>query len=158
MVARWLSNLKWFLLIAIVAGPGWTYYNWTLLETIKRVGAEGVETTGLVDGGESHSGRRSGTSYKIHVIWQDTANTQHAENVDISSEYANKIIQGDMLTIDTVQIKYLASDAKAPVFVVEDLPQQQDDKQIMIWVGLAAGIAGIIGSAIFFLTGRNKKA
>lgn len=158
MVAKWLSNLKWFLLIAIVAGPGWAYYNWTLLETIKHVGTDGVEATALVDGGESHSGRRSGTSYKIHVIWQDAANAQHAQNIDISSEFAKKIIQGDTLTIDTVQVKYLADDAKAPVFVVEDLPQQQDDKQLMIWVGIAAGIAGIIGSAIFFLVGRNKNA
>lgn len=158
MIARLLSNIKWLLLVAVVGGPGWAIFNWMQLETIKRVAAEGVETTAIVDGGESHSGRRSGTTYKIHALWTDANNAEHAENIDVSSEYAHKIIQGDMLLIETVQIKYLAADAKAPVFVSEDLPQQHDDKQTMIILGIAAGIVGLIGSGIFFLVGRKKPA
>lgn len=158
MIARWLSNLKWVLLIAIVAGPGFAYFMWTELETIKRVAAEGVEATAIVDGGESRSGRRSGTTYTIHALWMDTNNAQRAENIAISSEFATSIIQDDMLLIDAVQIKYLPADAAAPVFVVEDLSQQQADKELMIWLGLGACAIGVIGSAIFFLVGRRKAA
>jgi len=158
MIARWLSNLKWILLIAIVAGPGFAYFMWTELETIKRIAAEGVETTAMVDGGESRSGRRSGTSYTIHALWTDANNAERAENINISSEYAHSIIQDDMLLIDAVQIKYLPGDAAAPVYVVEDIPQQQADKELMIWLGVGAGVIGVIGSAIFFLVGRKKPA
>jgi hypothetical protein len=154
---RIISNIKWLLLIAIVAGPGWSYLNWTDAEKIKRVAAEGTEVTAVVDGGESRSGRRSGTTYTIHAVWPEGDLTR-AEDIDISSEYAKKIIQDDMLLIDTVQIKYIASDAEAKAYVVEDLPQQQSDKEQMIWLGIAAGVIGAIGSAIFFLMGRRKAA
>jgi hypothetical protein len=158
MIAQLLSNLKWFLLIAIVAGPGWAYYSWTGLETVKRVAAEGTEATAFVDGGQSRSGRRSGTSYSIHAIWPGVGGVEHAKDIDISSEYAKKIIQDDMLLIDDVQIRYMPNDDAAPVFVVEDIPQQQQDKELMIWLGIGAGVAGLIGSAVFFLVGRKKSA
>lgn len=162
MIARWLSdlvsNIKWLLLIAIVAGPGWAFYSWTELEKIKRVAAEGVEVTALVDGGESRSGRRSGTSYTIHAIWPGAGDIQHAEDINITSEYAHKIIQDDMLMIDTVQIKHIPDDSSAPVVVVDDIPQLQADKDLMIMLGIGAGVIGLIGSAIFFLGGRRKSA
>lgn len=158
MFDRIISNIKWVLLIAVVAGPGWSYLSWTDLEKIKRVGAEGVETTAIVDGGESRSGRRSGTSYSIHAVWAGEGDLQRAEDIDITSEYAKQIIQDDMLLIDTVQIKYIPGDDTAPVYVVDDLPQQQADKELMIWLGIGAGVVGLIGSAIFFLAGRRKSA
>jgi hypothetical protein len=156
MIAKWLSNLKWFLLIAIVAGPGWAYYSWTGLEAVKRVAAQGTEATAFVDGGESRSGRRSGTSYSIHAIWPGEGGVERAENISISSEYAKGIVQDDMLLIDEVQIKYMPGDDAAPVLVVDDIPQQQADKELMIWLGIGAGVIGVIGSAIFFLAGRRK--
>jgi len=157
MIERIVSNIKWLLLIAIVGGPGWSYLNWTDLEKINRVSVEGTEVTALVDGGESRSGRRSGTSYTIHAIWPE-GDLERAEDIAITSEYAKKIIQDDMLMIDTVQVKYIPNDLSAKAFVVEDLPQQQADKELMIWLGVAAGVVGAIGSAIFFLAGRRKSA
>jgi hypothetical protein len=158
MVARWLSQLKWLLLIAIVAGPGFAYFEYTELDTIKKISAEGVIANAVVDGGETRTGRRSGTSYKIHAIWTDVNNQEHAENIDISSEFAHKIVQDDMLLVDAVQVKYLPSDPKAPVFAADDLPQQQQDKELMMYLGLGAGVVGLIGSAIVFMAGRKKAA
>jgi hypothetical protein len=156
MLAKWLSNLKWALLLAIVAGPGFAYWSFTEAQTLKRVMAEGVEATAIVDGGESTSGRRRATTYKIHAIWTDQAGTERAENISISSEYAGKIIQDDFLAVDTVVVKYLADDPAAPVVVAEDAPTQIADKELMIMLGAAAGVIGLIGSAIFFLMGRKK--
>ena len=157
MLERIISNIKWLLLVAIVAGPGWAYLSYTDLEKIKRVSAEGVEVTAVVDGGESRSGRRSGTSYSIHAVWAE-GDLEHAEDIDITSEFAKKIIQDDMLLIDTVQVKYIPTDTAAPVYVVDDIPQQQADKELMIWLGIAAGVVGAIGSAAIFLMGRRKAA
>lgn len=161
MIGRWfadiVSNIKWLLLLAIVAGPGWAFFSYTELEKIKRVAAEGTEVTAIVDGGESRSGRRSGTSYTIHAIWPGDGDVQHAEDVSITSEYAKKIIVDDMLLIDTVQIKYMKDDS-GPVVVVDDIPQLQADKDLMIYLGIGAGVVGLIGSAIFFLVGRKRAA
>ena len=98
MLAKWLSNLKWALLLAIVAGPAFAYFSYTEAQTVKRVMAEGVEATAIVDGGESTSGRRRATTYKIHAIWTDQAGAERAEDISISSEYAGKIIEDDYLT------------------------------------------------------------
>lgn len=161
MIGKWfadfVSQIKWLLLIAIVAGPGWAYYNWTELEKIKLVAAEGAEVAAVIDGGESRSRRRSGTSYTIHAIWPGEGNVQHAEDISISSEYAKKIIADDMLLIETAQIKYM-SDGSGPTIVVDDIPQQQADKQLMIWLGIGAGVIGAIASAIFFIAGRRRSA
>lgn len=157
MLAKWLSNLKWALVIAIFAGPGFAYWSYTEAQTLKRVMAEGVEATAIVDGGEIRSGRRSGTSYKLHAIWTDEAGAERAENITISSEYASKVIdEDDYLIIESVGVKYLANEPTAPVIVTEDGPTQVADRELMIMLGGAAGVAGLIGSAIFFLLGRKK--
>jgi hypothetical protein len=156
MLARWLSNLKWALLLAIVAGPAFAYFSYSEAQTLKRVSAEGVEATAVVDGGESRSGRRSGTTYKIHAIWTDQAGAERAENITISSEYAGKIIEDDYLLIESVVVKYLANDPSVPAVVAEDAPQQIADKELFMWLGAGAGVIGLIGSAIFFLMGRKK--
>ena len=156
MLAKWLSNLKWALLLAIVAGPGFAYWSYTEAQTLKRVMTEGVEATAIVDGGESTSGRRRATTYKIHAIWTDQAGAERAENISISSEYAGKIIQDDFLTIESVVVKYLPNEPTIEAIVAEDGPMQVADKELMIMLGGAAGVVGLIGSAIFFLIGRKK--
>ncbi len=159
MIGRWfadfVSQIKWLLLIAIAAGPAWSHYNWTELEKVKRVAAEGTEVSAVVDGGESRSRRRSGTSYTIHAIWPGDGNVQHAEDISVTSEYAKQIIADDMLLIDTAQIKYMP-DGSGPTFVVDDIPRQQADKELMIWLGIAAGVIGAIASATFFFIGRRR--
>jgi hypothetical protein len=156
MLANWLSNIKWALLLAIVAGPGFAVWSFMEMQTFQRIGAEGTEAAAVIDGGESRSGRRSGTTYKIHAIW-DANGTERAENITISSEYAGKIIDGDYLLIESAQIKYLPNEPSVEAVVVEDLPQRIADAQLMIYLGIGAGVVGLIGSAIFFLTGRKKK-
>jgi hypothetical protein len=156
MLARWLSNLKWALVIAIFAGPGFAFWSFTEAQTLKRVMADGAEATAIVEGGESTSGRRRGTTYKIHAIWTDQAGAERAESITISSEYAGKIIEDDFLMIDSVVVKYLANEPDVPAIVAEDGPTQIADKELMMWLGGGAGVIGLIGSAIFFLMGRKK--
>lgn len=158
MFERWLSNLKWALVIAIFAGPAFAYYSYTQVQLTKRILAEGVETTAVIDGGESRSGRRSGTTYKIHAIWTPDGGMERAENITVSSEFAHAIIDGEYLTIEEAQIKYLPGEPEKAAIVVADADQQISDDTLMMWLGGGAGIVGLIGSAIFFLVSRNKKA
>jgi hypothetical protein len=156
MLGRWLSNLRWALLIAIFAGPGFAYFTYTEAQTLKRVMAEGVEATATVAGGESRSGRRSGTTYKIQVVWTDQAGAERAETIAISSDYAATIIEGEFLTVDSVIIKYLADDPSVSAVVVEDAPTQIAENELFMMLGAGAGVVGLVGSAFFFLAGRRK--
>jgi len=158
MLAKWLSNIKWLLLIAIFAGPAFAYWSYTEAQTTKRIMSEGVEATAVVDGGEIRSGRRSGTSYKIHAVWTDPAGAERAENISISSEYAHKIIdEDDYLLIESAVVKYLPAEPTIAAIVAEDGPTQVADDELMMMLGGGAGVIGLIGSAIFFLVGRKKK-
>jgi len=156
MLAKWLSNLKWALVIAIFAGPAIAYFSYTEAQTFKRIAAEGVEATAVVDGGESRSGRRSGTTYKIHAIWTDAKGAERAENIEVSSEYAHSIIEGDYLTVDSVNVKYLPEEPDTQAIVATDATQRIADKELVMWLGVGGGVLGLIGAPIFFLAGRKK--
>jgi hypothetical protein len=158
MFGNLLRNLKWALVIAIFAGPGFAYFSYTEAEAIKKVMAEGVEATAAVDGAASESGRRRATTYTIHAIWADDGGVQHAADLDISSEFADQVIEGDYIVIDAVQVKYTPGGDDATAVVIDDADQQIADKMLMVYLGAATGVIGLIGSAIFFLTGRRKAA
>jgi len=157
MLANWLSQWKWALVIAIFAGPAFAYWSYTEGQTFKHVLADGVETSAVIDGGESHRGRRSGTSYNIHAIWKTDGGIERQEKIEISSEYAHKIIDGDYLLIEDAKIKYLPNEPEVAAIVVEDGPQRIADKELMMYLGAGAGVIGLIGAPIFFLVGRKKK-
>jgi hypothetical protein len=158
MLANWLSNIKWALVLAIFAGPAFAYWSYTEGQTFKHIMADGVEAAAVVDGGESRSSRRGvTTSYKIHAIWTDDKGAERAENIEISSEYAGKIIEDDYLLIESANVKYLPNEPEVAALVSEDGPQRIKDKEMMTYLGAGAGGIGLIGSAIFFLGGRRKK-
>jgi hypothetical protein len=155
--SNWVRNLKWALLIAIIAGPGFAYYSFTEAGKIEQVMASGVEAEAFVAGGSVTSGRRRGTTYKLDAIWADAGGAPQQQEIAISSEFASQVIVDDTLTIDLVHVKYVPDNAELPVIIVEDAANQLADNRMMIWLGIAAGIIGAIGSALFFLFGRKKK-
>jgi hypothetical protein len=157
MLANWLSQIKWVLVLAIFGGPAFAYWSYTEGQTFKHVMTDGVEANAVVDGGESQSGRRRATTYKIHAIWTDDKGAERAENIEISSEYAGKIIEDDYLLIESTNVKYLPNEPEVAAIVSEDGPQRIKDKELMTYLGAGAGGVGLIGSALFFLVGRRKK-
>jgi hypothetical protein len=156
-MANWLSQWKWALVIAIFAGPAFAYWSYTEGQTYKRIMAEGVETTATIDGGESTTRRGVTTSTKINAVWQTAGNVERKEAIEVSSEYAKKIIDGDYLTIEEAKIKYLPNELEAGALVTEDGPQRIKDKEMMMYLGAGAGVIGLIGAPIVFLAGRRKK-
>jgi hypothetical protein len=157
MLANWLSQWKWALVIAIFAGPAFAYWSFTEGQTFKRIMADGIETTAVVDGGESRTRRGVTTSTKIHAIWTDANGAERAESIEVSSEYAKKIIDGDYLVIEEAKIKYLPDEPDVEAIVTEDGPQRVKDEEMMMYLGGGAGVIGLIGAPIVFLAGRKKK-
>jgi hypothetical protein len=158
MFGRWLNNLKWALVIAIFAGPAIAYFSYTDQQRIQRVMTNGAEITAFVNGGSERRGRRGRVDYSLDLIWADANGAPQSHSVDVSDAYAESIIVGDAIMIETTQIRYLPSETDDPVVVVADAAEQVETAQFGIWLGIAGGIAGLILAPLWFwLERRNKK-
>jgi hypothetical protein len=152
-----VAKIKWAALVAAFAGPafaGWTYYQRTQVDQVM---AQGVETVGYVDGGSVREGRRSGKTYKLHTIWVDQDGGEHAEDITVSSSYAESVIVDDQIMVDAVHVRYVPGNADLPVIISEDAPLAQQDKMNAIYLFGGGGVAGIVISLLFFLFGRKKR-
>jgi hypothetical protein len=158
MIGRWLSNLKWALVIAIFAGPAIAYFSYTDQQRIERIMADGADITALVNGGREERGRRGRVDYSLDLTWPDANGAPQSHSVDVSDAYAESIIVGDAIMIESAQIKYLPSETDGPVVVVADAPYQLETAQFGFWAGIAGGIAGLILAPLWFwIESRNKK-
>ena len=159
MFGRWLNNLKWALVIAIFAGPAIAYFSYQDQQRIQRVMANGAEITAFVAGGTEQRGRRGRRDYSLDLVWPDANGEPVQHTVDVSDAYAQSIIVGDSISIETTQIRYLASETDGPVVVVADAPEQLETAQFGMWLGIGGGIAGLIFAPLWFwIERRNKKS
>lgn len=154
-----LGKLKSLCLIAAIGGPALAGYMWWDAEHIKDVEARGIEATATIDGATRTKRRRGGTSYDVNLAWKDQrGEARTATAVSISTAFATQIIRDEKIVRDNVKIKYLADDLEAKPILIEDADRQASTDQELIWVGAGAGAVGFIGSLLFLLGGRRRKA
>ncbi|HWA00892.1 MAG TPA: hypothetical protein VG841_11325 [Caulobacterales bacterium] len=151
---RWFSQIKWLLVIAVFAGPAWAYFSYTEGKKIEHVMAAGVQTIAEVTGGEERT-RRGVTTYNLDLAWADAGGLRHAATVDISSEFAHRVVVDGNLTIGATEIKYLAEDPST-IVLVRDAEQQAADKQLNMWIGAGAGLLGLVFAPLIFWWERKR--
>lgn len=156
-MTKWLWQLKWALVIAIIAGPAFAYFSNKNEQRIDHVLREGEPFTATVTGGVVERHRRRADEYKLELTWPDEDGQQHTQVLDISSSYAREIFQGDYVMIDTAEIRYLASETDGPLVVAADAPQQIADQHTNMLLGIASGIAGLIFAPIWFWVENRRK-
>jgi hypothetical protein len=156
---RFLGKLKWILVIAALGGPVMAYFSWQDTQRRKDVLAHGVEATASIDGATRRKGRRSGTSYKINLSWADAKGvSRSAKDVAVSNEFADQIITDNQLTVDSTKIRYIADGSDTPNLIVsDDEMKQEDTDQVLIYVGIGAGVIGAIGAAFLFMRSRRRQ-
>ncbi len=148
-MTKWLWQWKWAFVIAIIAGPAFAYFNYNDANRIERIMANGSSFEAIVTGGSERRGRRGARTYMLDVEW--TANgAPHRESFEISSQYAEQIFTADYVNLDTVELRHLASEPENATIVVPDAPQQLANHRQFQWLGIGAGIAGLIISPIWF--------
>lgn len=158
MIAWIFSKIKSLFLLAAIGGPALAGFMWWDAQRITDVETRGLEATAIIDGATRTKRRRGGTSYDVTLAWKDTkGGTRNAKDVAVSTTFANQIIRDGKIIRDKVKIKYLADDADAKPILIEDAGRQAETDNELIWVGAGAGAVGVLGSLIFFLTGRRRQ-
>jgi hypothetical protein len=157
MIGRWLNNLKWALVLAIFAGPAIAYFSYQDQQRVQRVMANGAEITAFVAGGTEERGRRGRRNYSLDLVWTDANGAPQSRSVGVSDAYAQSIIVADAITIETTQIRYLASETDDPIVVVADASEQLETAQFGMWLGIGGGIAGLILAPLWFWIERRRK-
>lgn len=157
---NWIvGRIRWILIAAAVGGPVFAYLGFSDIGKIAKLEAEGATTSAVITEAYSKDGRRSGTTYKVSLEWTDASGgIRTAEDITIDSGFANDIIQGDMLMVEELEIRYLEADPAAAPIVIASIPGEKETAEFMKLGGIGGGIVGILGSILMFLFGRKKKA
>jgi hypothetical protein len=148
-MSNWLWQWKWALVIAIFAGPVFAYYSYNEADQMRRVLAQGVLAVAEVRGGEVQEHSRGGNEYTINAGWVDAQGQAHGARLPISETLAQRVVVNDTLMLSQVHVRYIASDPDHPV-IVEDAAQQLDERNLRMWLGIIAAIAGLILSPLIF--------
>lgn len=149
-MTKWLWQWKWAFVIAIFAGPAFAYFNYNDANRIERIMSNGTSFEAVVTGGSERRGRRGARTYMLDVEWPGAEGARNSESFEISSQYAEQIFTDEYVNLDTVELRNLASEPENATIVVLDAPQQLANHRQFQWLGIAAGIAGLIISPIWF--------
>jgi len=156
-MGNWLWQWKWAFVIAIFAGPAFAYYSYNDANRVERILANGTPYQAVVTGGSERTGRRGSRTYTLDTQWAGPDGALHSQSFDISSDYANQIFVGDYVNIETVEVRHLASETSDPVVLVPDARTKIENDRLFQWLGLAAGLLGLIVSPIWFMLERRFK-
>lgn len=154
----WLfGRIRWILIIAALGGPVFAYLGYNTQNEIKHLKENGEVTMAFLDGLTMISKRRSGDSYEADIIWIDTAGNEQSETgIKIDGDFAKTLFSGDALVVDQVEIVYLPDAPDMKPHLTGSLDGEKETAKLMFFGGIIAGVIGIIGTALMFLTGRKK--
>jgi hypothetical protein len=87
---------------------------------LEKLLSQGLTADATIDGVDVHSSRY-GTTYKLNLSWTDAAGATRHKTMDVSEDFAPKIISHGRATQSSLPIKYLADDPDADVLPVGDI-------------------------------------
>jgi LPXTG-motif cell wall-anchored protein len=136
------------------------YDTYSIYPAKKELFNTGTEVAADIEGGTRTKRRRSGTSFSVNLAWKDKAGkARTAEKVSISKSLADRIIQNDVLTVDTLKIKYMEGDDTVAPFVLADNPATGPSPPAGLEMAGFALPIGLLGAAgFYFLRRREKRA
>lgn len=143
-------RLKLIALIALIGGAILAVAGFSSKQDHEKIVKEGLKAEGVITGGESSRGRRSGTTYKFDIEFQTADGKPIKKNMVVPKSFVEAHVTGDTITSNAVEVLYLASDPnKCEVAGVGS------DHEAMMYGGGAAGVAGLVGTMLSF---RKKRA
>lgn len=138
-------------IIAIIAGPFLAYEGYTDRVFHNQLEKEGVEVNGVPTEGHS-SGRRRSRSYKLSVVYPVKGGSRMTREFKVTSSFYGSMGSDGSITVDTVPVKYLASDPSKAIIV-----GGSSDEQSLLWIGPIVCLGGI-AFLIYALKKRGQSA
>jgi len=163
MVGWLLGKLKWLTVLCAIGGPILAFACWQDGNRRRDVMAMGIQTEATIDSATRVKRRRGGTNYKLDLSWMDRGGLRRqAEGVSISHALAAQVIVDNQLAIDRLSIKYIAGEAGSlraddNIIILDDTAHQERTDAELVYVGMGAGVVGLIGAAVFFLPRRRRR-
>jgi hypothetical protein len=153
-------NLKWVGLALTLSPLLLAFGGYTSAVDTNELLKDGVETVAEIEGGKRKTRRRSGSSFSLNLTWKDTTGKPRtATDVSISREIADTIIVNDLLTIDTIKIRYLPNNPdKKPVLASSVGPGGDPLAGALAGFTTALPIALLGGGLFWFLRRREGRA
>ena len=152
-----MGSVHSFALVATAIGAGFAGYAAYDGYEARRILANGVETTAIVDQMTEVTGRRRATTYTIDVSWIDQSGTPRKDVLDITNEFARQNLDGNQVLLTDVTLKYLPNEPSAKPIVVENsaLQLSQDANNLQLG-GIGAGLAGLLSLLLFVFRRKAK--
>jgi hypothetical protein len=159
MIGWLFRRIKWVALATVFLPFLFGYAIYTTTIDTNEMLKDGVETVAQIDGGKRRTGRRSGTSFSLNLTWKDQAGrSRTATSVSIPRELADKIIIDDLLTVDTLKIRYLPNDSSRKPVLADSVGQGGDPIQAGLTAGAATLPISLLGLVVFwFLRRRDQR-
>ena len=158
MVGWLVGKLKFLFIIAAVGSPFMAYVDWDDANRIKTIQEKGIETISTVTGGTISKKRGRMVGCRLKLSWNDAkGSVRNADSVSISKSFGERIIRDGKLRVSSVPIKYLADKEDVIPLVIPDMATQQQNDKVMIPLGIAGGLVGVIGTFAFFFFGRRRR-
>ncbi len=137
--------MKFLAFAALVGGPICAYNGFSDKRTHEKLEAEGVNVEGILTGGESSKGRRSGTTYKLDVVYVTQDKRPFKKTLTVPEEFVKTHVSGNTITSEQVEVRYLPSDPATC-----ELVGAKSDHEAKLYGGAAVGLAGLVATGMMF--------
>jgi hypothetical protein len=102
---------------------------------LKKLLAQGLMAEATIDGVDVHSSRYR-TTYKLNLSWTDATGATRHKAVELSEDFAPKIVSHGRATRSSLPIKYLADNPDADVLPVGDIDHARYTNSHAMSVGI----------------------
>ena len=131
-----------YLFFALLAGGAWLAFDaWSDQELRARLEASGVVTTGVIESGEVHSGRRNRKTYSLRVCYTPTGAAPIRRDFEVVRPFAERVLRDGVIVREQCEVCY---DPEEPTSAL--LPGGTQDKRHLLWPGIGLFAAGALGS------------
>jgi Protein of unknown function (DUF3592) len=139
------AQIKLVAIIAILAGPFLAVQGYNTKQSLAALEKEGVTVEGVIDGGESSSGRRRSSSYSFDVSFAPQTGAPQKKAFKVTGTFFKAHVTGEAISDPKVQVRYLPTNVDTSILV-----GGSTDNSWTFPVGIAACIGGLLTALYMF--------
>lgn len=147
------TQIKLVAVIAILAGPFLAIQGYNTKQSLAELEKDGITVEGVIDGGESSSGRRRSSSYSFDVSFSPQTGVPQKKPFKVTSGFFKAHVSGDTISDPKVQVRYLPTNTDTAILV-----GGSTDNSWTFLVGIAACLGGLLTAIYMFVIYKPASA